>query len=144
MKIPSLRRFIALSALAASLSGCLRSTEAQPSLLQLDGSWTYTGVQTAPVPENLTGTLVISGGSGASFQGTLALVGRNPQTNQQRSLTGFVSGVSRSSNVVDFDFDVETVSRRHVGEIVADTIKGTWVGSADGTSGTFRAEREAR
>jgi hypothetical protein len=46
--------------------------------------------------------------------------------------------------VVDFDFDVEATTRRHVGEIVADTIKGTWVVAADGTSGSFRAEREAR
>ena len=145
MRRPTLRLTIASALLLASVSGCLRSTEAQPSLLQLDGSWTYTGVQMNPVPENLQGTLTISAGSGASFQGTLALVGTNPQTNQQRSLSGFVSGVVRNSNVVDFDFDVESTTRRHVGQIVADTITGTWVGTAnEGTSGTFRAERETR
>jgi hypothetical protein len=147
MKIMTLRLGIAATLLTASASACLRSTEAQPSLLQLDGSWAYTGVQTTPVPENLSGTLTISGGSGASFQGTLAVVGTNPQTNQQRSLSGSVSGVAQSSDVVDFDAAVEISPRRHVGQIVADTITGTWVGSSsDGTmsSGTFRAERQTR
>ena len=141
------RLAIAATLLAASVSGCLRSTEAQPSLLQLNGSWTYTGVQTTPVRENLSGTLTISRESGTSFQGRLDVVGTNPQTGQNRVLGGLVSGSEQSSDVVDFDADVETAPRRHVGQIVADTITGTWVGSSsDGTmsSGTFRAERETR
>ena len=145
MNIPTIRATVAATILMASVSGCLSSTDAQPSLLHLDGSWTYTGAQTAPVRENLSGNLTISIGSGASFQGTLTVVGTNPQTNQQRSLTGSVSGLSQNSNVIDFDADVETAPRRHVGQIVADTITGTWVGSSsDGTmsSGTFRAERD--
>jgi hypothetical protein len=130
-----------------STAGCLQSTEAQPSLLQLNGSWVYTGVQTTPARENLSGTLVISKESGTSFQGRLDVVGTNPQTSEQRVFGGLVSGSEQSSNVIDFDADVESAPRRHVGQIVADTITGTWVGSSsDGTvsSGTFRAEREAR
>jgi hypothetical protein len=48
--------------------------------------------------------------------------------------------------VIDFDADLETV-RRHVGQIVADTITGTWIGSASNgnmSSGTFRVERETQ
>ena len=133
--------------LIAPVGGCLRSTEAQPSLLQLNGTWAYTGVQTSPVPENLTGTLTISRESGTSFQGRLDVVGTNPQTNQQRVFGGLVSGSEQGSSVIDFDADLEIAPRRHVGQIVADTITGTWVGSSsDGTmsSGTFRAERETR
>ena len=129
------------------LSACLRSTEPQPSLLQLNGSWNYTGVQTGPVRENLSGTLTISAASGTSFQGRLDLVGINSQTGQTRILGGLVRGSENASNVVDFDADVESTPRRHVGQIVADTITGTWIGSSpDGTmsSGTFRAERETR
>jgi hypothetical protein len=62
-----------------------------------------------------------------------------------RSLNGLVSGSASGTNVIDFDADLETTPRRHVGTIVADTITGTWVGSSsDGTvsSGTFRIERE--
>jgi hypothetical protein len=128
------------------LSACLKSTEPQPSLLQLNGSWNYTGVQTVPVRETLTGTLIISRESGTSFQGQLNLVGENSQTQLQRTLSGSVSGSESGTDVIDFDANLETTPRRHVGQIVADTITGTWVSSADGamSSGTFRVEREPK
>jgi hypothetical protein len=129
---------------AALVSACLKSTEPQPSTLQLDGTWNYTGVQTGPVRETLSGTLTISRESGTSFQGRLDLVAMNSQTGQSRVLGGLVSGSESATDVIDFDADVESNPRRHVGQIVADTISGTWVGSgSDGTmtSGTFRVER---
>jgi hypothetical protein len=132
---------------ATLLSACLKSTEPQPSLLQLNGSWNYTGVQTAPVQETLSGTLIISRESGTSFQGQLNLVAVNSQTQVQRLLSGVVSGAESGTDVIDFDANLEATPRRHVGQIVADTITGTWVGSSsDGTmsSGTFRVERETR
>jgi hypothetical protein len=129
------------------LSACLKSTAPQESLVRLNGSWSYTGVQTGPVQETLSGTLTISRESGASFQGRLDLVGFNPQSGQTRVLGGLVSGSESASNLVDFDADLESSPRRHVGQIVADTITGTWIGSSpDGTmsSGTFRVVRETR
>lgn len=132
---------------AALLSACLKSTEPQPSLLQLSGSWTYSGVQTGPVRETLTGTLTISTESGTSFQGRMDLVGVSAQTGQSRVLGGLVSGSESGTDVIDFDADLEATPRRHVGQIVADTITGTWIGaSADGTmsSGTFRVVRGTR
>ncbi len=134
-------------ACATLLSACLKSTEPQPSLLQLNGSWNYTGVQTGPAPETLSGTLTISRESGTSFQGQLSLQGVNSQTGQTRLLSGIVSGSESGTDVIDFDASLEVTPRRHVGQIVADTITGTWVGSSsDGTmsSGTFRVERETR
>jgi len=133
--------------LAVSLiSACLRSTGPQPSQIQLAGTWSYTGVQTSPVRESLSGTLNISSESGMSFQGRVDLVGVN-QANQSRVLGGLVSGSELGTDMVDFDASVETTPRRHVGQIVADTISGTWIGSApDGTrsSGTFRVQRVTR
>jgi hypothetical protein len=129
------------------LSACLKSTAPQDSLVQLSGSWNYSGVQTGPVRETLSGTLTISRESGASFQGRLDLVGVNAQSGQTRVLGGLVSGSESASDVIDFDADLESSPRRHVGQIVADTISGTWIGSSpDGTvsSGTFRVERETR
>lgn len=130
------------------VSACLKSTEPQPSLLQLNGSWNYTGIQTVPVRETLTGTLTISRESGTSFQGQLNLVGTNSQTQQQRTLSGSVSGSESGTDVIDFDANLasEMTPRRHVGQMVADTITGTWVSSADGamSSGTFRVEREPK
>ncbi|HEY6089049.1 MAG TPA: hypothetical protein VD771_04585 [Gemmatimonadaceae bacterium] len=138
---------VVLLASGALTSGCLRSTAPQPSQLALTGTWNYAGVQTGPVRENLSGTLTISSESGTSFQGRLDVVGVNAQTGQSRVLGGVVSGSESSSNVIDFDAQLETSPRRHVGNIVADTITGTWVGSSsDGsmTSGTFRIERVTR
>ena len=134
--------------LAAALvaSACLQSTAPQPSVLQLSGSWKYSGVQTVPVRATLTGTLAISRESGTSFQGRLDLISANQQTGQGTVLGGLVSGSESGTDVIDFDADLDVV-RRHVGQIVADTITGTWIGSApDGTmsSGTFRVEREPR
>ncbi len=143
------RRMVSALAIVGAMlvSGCLKSTDPQPSLLQLNGTWTYTGIQTGPVRETLGGTLTISRESGTSFQGRLDLVAVNSQTGESRVLGGLVSGSESASDVIDFDADVESSPRRHVGQIVADTISGTWVGSAsDGTmsSGTFRLERESQ
>ena len=152
MTAPSARRQRKVAVLltlsgCALLSACLKSTEPQSSLLQLNGSWNYTGVQTTPGHETLTGTLTISRESGTNFQGRLDLVGVNSQTGQSRVLGGLVSGSESGTDVIDFDADLEATPRRHVGQIVADTVTGTWVGaSADGSmsSGTFRVERETR
>lgn len=130
-----------------SLSACLKSTEPRPSTLQLSGTWNYTGLQTSPVRETLAGTLTISRESETSFQGRLDIVGTNPQSGQTRVLGGLVSGSGSSGNVIDFDADLETTPRRHVGQMVADTIAGTWVGEGSNgamSSGTFRIERESR
>jgi len=131
--------------LVIGVSACLKSTEPQPSLLQLNGTWTYTGVQTSPTRENLTGTLTISRESGTSFQGRLDLVATNTQTGQSTVLGGLVSGAESDGRVIDFDADLESAPWRHVGQAVADTIAGTWVGTSSGgvtATGTFRVERQ--
>jgi hypothetical protein len=136
-----------LFASSALLSACLRSTEPQASLLQLNGVWNYTGVQTAPSHETLTGKLTISRESGMSFQGTLFLVSVDGQGIQRPPINGVVSGSESGVDIIDFDANLEATPRRHVGRIVADTIAGNWIGaSPDGTnsSGTFRVERETR
>jgi hypothetical protein len=144
--------FVSYSRRAASVSlillttACLSSTSPQPSDIQLNGTWKYTGIQTQPVRQSLTGTLTISRESGSSFQGRLDLVEVNEQTGENTVIGGLVSGSQSGSNVIDFDADLETV-RRHVGQIVADTMSGSWIGAASGgpvSSGTFRVERESQ
>lgn len=139
-----MRRLLVLT-IAIAVSGCLKSTEPQPSLLQLNGMWNYAGVQTSPTRENLSGTLTISRESGTSFQGRLDLVATNTQTGQSTVLGGLVSGAESDGSVIDFDADLESTPWRHVGQAVADTISGTWVGTSSGgvtATGTFRAERQ--
>jgi hypothetical protein len=138
---------VAGASIALALSACLKSTGPQPSTLELDGTWKYSAVQIGSIQETLAGTLTISRESGASFQGRLDIVGTNSQSGQTRVLGGLVSGSESGINVIDFDADLETTPRRHVGQIVADTITGTWVGEGTNgamSSGTFRVEREAR
>jgi len=56
-----------------------------------------------------------------------------------------VSGAESDGSVIDFDADLESTPWRHVGQMVADTISGTWVGTSAGgamATGTFRVERE--
>jgi hypothetical protein len=135
---------LALLGIVILLGGCLSSTDVKPPVLGLAGDWSYAGVQTGPVREILSGDLRINGESGTSFQGTLSLEGVNEATGESRMMSGSVSG-SGEGRVIDFDANVESTGRRHVGQIVADTITGTWVGSTPGgtiTSGTFRAERQ--
>lgn len=126
-------------------TGCLRSTEPQPGQVRLTGTWNYTGDQTGATRENLVGELRILSESGSTFEGRLDIVGTNEAGNS-RVMSGSVSG-SAGSDVVDFDAYVEASARRHVGQVVADTITGTWVGSSPGgtvSSGTFRAERKSQ
>ncbi|MGI8400686.1 MAG: hypothetical protein ACR2NS_03640 [Gemmatimonadaceae bacterium] len=142
------KRGFRLVAIASGVlvSGCLQSTAPQPSVIQLNGTWKYTGVQTQPVRETLTGTLTITRESGASFQGRLDLVTTNEQSGQITNIGGLISGSESNGNLIDFDADLETV-RRHVGQIVADTITGTWIGTASNvniSSGTFRVERQTQ
>lgn len=134
-----------LVAISLASTACLKSTEPQPSLLQLNGTWNYVGVQTSPTRENLSGTLTISRESGTSFQGRLDLVATNTQNGQSTALGGLVSGAESDGSVIDFDADLESTPRRHVGQVVADTISGTWVGTSSGgvvATGTFRVERQ--
>ena len=141
-----LLRAACLSAVAIGIAtGCLTSTASEPTRTQLTGDWTYTGVQTGAVRENLAGQLRILSESGTSFQGRLEIVGTN-DAGESRVMTGVVSG-SGQGEAVDFDAHVEAGARRHVGQVVADTMSGTWVGSSPGgslSSGTFRAERAPR
>ncbi len=84
------------------------------------------------------------GESGTSFHGQLNVVATNEATGELRTLDGLVSG-SADGSVIDFDAQLETAARRHVGRVVANTITGTWVSSSSSgtmSSGTFRAERE--
>ena len=140
------RRSLLSFGVVTLFGGCLSSTDIKPPELGLAGDWSYTGVQTGPVREVLSGDLRINGESGMSFQGTLSLEGVNEATGERRMLSGSVSGTGEG-RVIDFDANVESTGRRHVGQIVGDTITGSWVGSTSGgtiSSGTFRVERIAQ
>ena len=63
-----------------------------------------------------------------------------PQGNILR-VNGVVSGRVPSNSLVDFDLEFPDDSRRHVGSIVGDTIKGSWASADLSLLGGFTAVR---
>jgi hypothetical protein len=127
------------------MTACLQSTEIVTTDGPLIGLWHYTAIQNDPVPESIDGTLTVSQ-SGSTFDGRLDVEVVSPQTGAVRLASGTVAG-TWSRGVIDFDASLTTTPRRHVGDIRADTIQGTWIeASASGVnaSGTFRAERRSK
>jgi len=142
MIINARRLFLALTLLP--LSGCLQPTDTGVSSVSLAGRWQYSAVQTGASGGTANGTLVIGQQSGASFQGSLDVTSTNAQTGEVRSIAGTVSGSAPANGAIDFDVFLEQQPRRHVGQLVGQTISGTWLRLAqDGTSasGTFTAHR---
>ncbi|MFN2601633.1 MAG: hypothetical protein ABR582_02625 [Gemmatimonadaceae bacterium] len=124
--------------------GCLQPTDTGASSVSLTGRWQYSAVQSGAAGNALNGTLVISQQSGASFQGTISVSSINAETGETRSLAGTLSGSSPTVGAIDFDVSLEQLPRRHVGQLVGDTLSGTWLSLSDqgvAASGTFTARR---
>ena len=108
-------------------------------------SFSNYGATTVDIAAPGVGILSTLPAAGMSFQGQLVLQALNEQSGLTRPLNGVVSGSESGIGVIDFDADIESTTRRHVGTIVADTIDGNWISAPDGTmSGTFRVVRETR
>lgn len=133
-------RAVGLLALVAA-GGCIDTTGVDGEFADLLGPWTYTAQQAAPVRQ-LTGTLSVNEQVADLISGSLSYtetdglggiaVGAGPAT-------GRVIG----STDVDFDVQLSTVTRRHVGRFSAngDTVNGTWVALTGGLSGQFKLVR---
>lgn len=130
-----------------SLSACLQPTDTGLSSVSLGGRWQYSAVQTGASGGTANGTLVIGQHSTASFQGSLEVTSTSAETGEVRNIAGTVSGSAPLNGAIDFDVYLEQQPRRHVGELIGETISGTWLRLAgDGTSasGTFTARRLSR
>jgi hypothetical protein len=137
------RRLLLLLALLP-LAGCLQPTDTGLSSVSLAGRWQYSAVQTGASGGTATGTLVIGEQSGVSFQGSLDVTSTSTETGDVRSIVGTVSGSAPSNGAIDFDVFLEQQPRRHVGQLVGETISGTWLrlaGDGSSASGTFTAHR---
>jgi hypothetical protein len=132
------------TALALALSGCLGGTTETEGTVPVDGTWTYTGQQTTGIPASLQGAVVFVSASTLSYGGSLDVI-ESASGNQQRRITGAVSGRMATSTTLDFDVTLGTVQRHHVGSLVADTVTGTWfeLGPTGAVSagGSYRAVR---
>ena len=125
-------------------TACLQPTDTGISSVSLSGRWQYSAVQTGASGGTSTGTLVIGQQSGASFHGSLDVTSTSAETGEVRSVAGTVSGSAPANGAIDFDVFLEQQPRRHVGQLIGETITGTWLRLAqDGgsASGTFTARR---
>jgi len=133
-----------LAASVSSLAACLQPTDTGASSVSLDGRWQYSAVETGASGGTMNGTLVIGQHSGASFQGSLEVTSTSAETGEIRSLAGSLSGSAAAIDAIDFDVFLELTPRRHVAQLVGDTLSGTWVRLSDqgiSASGTFSARR---
>jgi len=126
------------------LSACTLGTEAEGPFVNVVGSWSYTGSQTAPAL-SFDGTMSILQQSGGDITGSLTWTERDALDNLQlrgAQVAGRVIGLED----VDFDVVIPEANRRHVARISTngDTVDGVWASVASGRSGTFRAIRGAR
>lgn len=127
-----------------SLIGCLQPTDTGVSSVSLAGHWQYSATEAGASARTLNGTLVISQQSGASFQGTLSVSSTNTETGETQSLAGTVSGSAPKAGAIDFDVSLEQLPRRHVGQLVGETLTGTWLRLSEqgvAATGTFSARR---
>jgi hypothetical protein len=127
-----------------SMVACLQPTDTGVSSVSLAGRWQYSATEAGASPRNLNGTLVISQQSGASFQGTLSVSSTNTETGETQSLAGTVSGSAPKAGAIDFDVSLEQLPRRHVGQLVGETLTGTWLRLSEqgvAATGTFSARR---
>lgn len=134
------RRIAGAVGVLLAAGGCDLATETDGPVANVEGSWRYTGQQTAP-SLTLEGTLVIGPQSGDVVNGQL--------TWEERDVSGglVLDGGPVSGRVIeleDIDFDVlrSGGDRRHVGRISGDTIRGAWIQASSGASGEFLAIRE--
>ncbi|HKS06298.1 MAG TPA: hypothetical protein VJR92_08310 [Gemmatimonadaceae bacterium] len=126
-------------ALVAFSSACIDVTDGGAAAVNMSGAWEYTATQTSPSAD-LTGVLTVSSQDGELLGGSVSWEERTgPGTT--RLLSGAVSGRLIGTDDVDFDVLLSEGTRRHVGRLVADTIRGTWVQIGSGTSGEFVAVR---
>jgi hypothetical protein len=126
------------------ISGCLPSSSEPEGVTPLEGLWDINGQAASGASGSFHGTWTVRSTSAAGFTGSYDVLESAAPTGQRR-LTGPVAGRMANASTTEFDVSVAGSTRRHVGTLVADTVRGSWFDvSANGAveaSGSFRAVR---
>jgi hypothetical protein len=126
--------------LLALLCACDSPTDDTAARINVEGDWVYHATQITPALD-MAGMFHISDQDGADFSGTVNFTETDVQ-GTQISRAGALSGRIVGGDVVDIDIYVDLQVRRHVGRVVADSMRGTWsVTGAATLSGAFTAHR---
>ena len=114
------RAFAVLASLA--VAGCTSPTGTVDTVQE---SWAYRGTQRLPTVLQLQGDLVITSRSGDRFEGSLTLLRGEPGGQVER-VTGLVRG-RRQNDRLDFDATLAGATVRHYGEMLGDSVAGSWL-----------------
>jgi hypothetical protein len=143
-RVPALPALLLLLPTFALL-GCGGGPTAAEVESPVAGDWRYDGVQTAPEPHAIRGTLrwFSVRESPRAFEGSHRLFEELPN-GAVRPLAGSTSGELLADTIADFDLEIAGVRRRHVGALRGDSIVGDWIQlSGSSASGRFVLRRES-
>ncbi|HEX6557830.1 MAG TPA: hypothetical protein VF021_00165 [Longimicrobiales bacterium] len=118
---------------------CSSTTDNGNSSLSVKGTWSYSGMQTAPAV-SIAGVISIDQQTGSSFSGSAQLRETDAQ-GTIRDVVGQVNGRVIAADAVDFDIFIQATTRRHVARVAADSMGGTWAVTGTTTTGSFTARR---
>lgn len=105
----------------------------------LEGAWHYVGTQTSGDRISYDGTVTVTQASGADFTGDFDASSSTPQGVVVR-VNGVITG--RADNgAIDFDLQLSSDTRRHVGRVKGDSITGTWANDDLSSIGSFTMAR---
>ena len=126
------------------VAGCLQPAVSDIPAVSLSGRWQYTAVETGVTGGTILGVLTIEQSSSASFEGSLEGSSKSAATGETRTFAATISGSAPARGAIDFDVLAESEPRRHVGQIEAGVLSGTWLrlsGAGISASGTFSMRR---
>ena len=139
MRVHRAIRGVSEALILAALCACISVADGADAAVNMAGAWQYAGTQTAPGAD-ITGVLTVSSQDGELIGGSVSWEERT-SPGVTRLLSGALSGRVIGVDDIDFDVLLGDGTRRHVGRIIADTIRGTWFQAEGGLTGAFTAIR---
>jgi hypothetical protein len=130
--------------MAFAVAACVAAASEPNGVTPLEGLWDLNGQSASGSGGAMQGTWTVRSTSAVGFAGSYDVI-ESTGGGGQRRLTGPVTGRMASANTTEFDVIVIGSTRRHIGTLQADTVKGSWFdvsqnGAVEAT-GSFRAIR---
>jgi hypothetical protein len=137
-------RLTAFLAMVFAVAACVPATSEPSGVTPLEGLWDLNGQSASGSGGAVQGTWTVRSTSAVGFAGSYDVI-ESTSGGGQRRLTGPVTGRMAGANTTEFDVIVIGSTRRHIGTLQADTVRGSWFdvsqnGAVEAT-GTFRAIR---
>lgn len=140
--ITAAKRITLCMTVAYQFLGCLPSATEARGVTPLEGQWDISGQAASGSGGAFQGTWTVKSTTATAYAGSYDIL-ESVTPGGQRRLTGPVSGRMANASTTEFDVLSSGSSRRHVGVLQGDTVRGNWFdvsqSGAVEASGTFRA-----